>query len=150
MAKVKIKDWLIEENLILIEGWARDGLTNEQIASNIGVSRDTLYRWAKRNSDISDALKRGKEVIDREVESSLLKKALGYEYEEECVTQYGEIVKVKRYAKPDVTAQIFWLKNRKPHQWRDKQNIAHEIKKDIDLSNLTDEELRVLAASYSD
>lgn len=66
----------------MIEGWARDGLTEEQIAANMGISRSTLSEWKKKHSDISDTLKRGKEVVDRQVENALLKRALGYRYKE--------------------------------------------------------------------
>lgn len=126
MAKRKYEYWLTPEGLIKLEGWARDGLTDEQIAKNIGINRDTLYRWKKAYPDISDALKRGKEVIDRQVENALLKRALGYTYEE--VTFEGD-VEVKRVIKqvvPDTTAQIFWLKNRKPEDWRDKREIIKD------------------------
>ncbi|MGH2183092.1 helix-turn-helix domain-containing protein, partial [Enterococcus faecalis] len=77
--------------LIKIEGWARDGLTDEQIAQNIGIKRPTLYDWKNKYSDISDALKRGKEVVDRQVENALLKSATGYEYTEvtEELTENG-------------------------------------------------------------
>lgn len=71
------KDWHSKEQLEKLEGWARDGLTDDQIASNVGCSRSTLNEWKKRYSDISDALKKGKTVVDFEVENALLKKALG-------------------------------------------------------------------------
>ena len=76
MAKGKYADWLTPEGLLKIEGWARDGLTDEQIAKNIGISRSTLNVWKDRYSDISDALKKGKDIIDRQVENALLKRAL--------------------------------------------------------------------------
>ena len=111
----------------MIEGWAHDGLTDEQIAKNIGISRSTLNEWKKKYSDISDTLKRGKEVIDRQVENSLLKRALGYEYEEVSEKfEYGVLTErkvTKKQVVPDTTAQIFWLKNRKPEEWRDKRVI---------------------------
>lgn len=130
MAKGKYQEWLEPENLILIEGWARDGLTDEQIAYNIGINVATLYRWKQAHSEICNALKRGKEVVDRQVENALLKRALGYKYTEttrELVvdkdTGYShmEVTKVvEKEVQPDTTAQIFWLKNRKPKEWRDK------------------------------
>lgn len=126
MAKGKYHDWITEEGLLLIEGWARDGLTDEQIAHNMGIKRQTLYEWMKRFPDISDALKKGKEVVDRQVENALLKSALGFYYEEETVTNKGDVVTVKKYEKPNTTAIIFWLKNRKPKQWRDKQELQHD------------------------
>ena len=111
----------------MIEGWARDGLTDEQIAKNIGISRSTLNEWKKKYSDISDTLKRGKEVIDRQVENSLLKRALGYEYEEVSEKfEHGVLTErkvTKKQVVPDTTAQIFWLKNRKPSVWRDRAQV---------------------------
>ena len=124
MAKGKYADWLTPEGLLKIEGWAQDGLTDKQIAKNIGISRSTLNVWKDRYSDISDALKKGKDVIDRQVENALLKRALGYEYEEvKEKFEDGVITErtvTKKEVVPDTTAQIFWLKNRKPDKWRDK------------------------------
>ena len=76
MAKGKYEKWLKEENLLLLEGWARDGLTDEQIAKNMGVSYSTLKDWKNRYSAILAALKKGKEVVDYEVENALLSSAL--------------------------------------------------------------------------
>lgn len=127
MARADVNDWLTEEGLILIEGWARDGLTDEQIAENIGCSNKTLYNWKKKHLPILHALKQGKEVVDRHVENALFKSAIGFQYEEETVTNSGAVVTTKKYSKPNVTAQIFWLKNRKSATWRDKteQDISH-------------------------
>ena len=128
MARGKFDEWLEKDSLVKIEAWARDGLTDEQIAHNMGISRSTLYEWKKKYSSISDALKRGKEVVDIEVENSLLKKALGYEYEEYKEVQkvidgkkYHEKILIKRHCPPDTTAIIFWLKNRKPDIWMDRK-----------------------------
>ena len=120
MAKGKYREWLSEDGLIKIQGWARDGLIDEQIAHNMGIATKTLYEWKNKYGEISEALKKGKEVIDRQVENALLKRALGYTYDE---TTYEDGVETKRVTKevaPDTTAQIFWLKNRKPAEWRDK------------------------------
>lgn len=126
MAKGKYHDWIAEEGLLLIEGWARDGLTDEQIAEKMGINVRTLYQWKNKYVQIFHALKRGKEVVDRQVENALLKNALGFYYEEEMVTNKGDVVTVRKYEKPNTTAQIFWLKNRKPKQWRDKQELQHD------------------------
>ena len=127
MAKGKYQEWLKPEKLILIEGWARDGLTDQQIAKNIGISKQTFYDWKKKYADFSDSLKNGKEVIDIQVENSLLKRALGYEYEEVSEKFDGGILTERKITKkqvvPDTTAQIFWLKNRKPSVWRDKAQV---------------------------
>lgn len=94
----KIDEWLEKDKLILLEGWARDGLTYEQIAHNMGIGLTTLKEWRQKDATISSTLKRGREVVDFEVENALLKSAL----------------------EGNTTAQIFWLKNRKTKQWRDK------------------------------
>lgn len=128
MAKGKYHEWLEPEGLLKIEGWARDGLVDEQIAQNIGIAASTLYEWKNQYPEISEALKKGKEVVDRQVENALLKRALGYKYEEIKTEETEEGKKVTVTIKevvPDTTAQIFWLKNRKPDQWRDKRDIEH-------------------------
>ncbi|OTW86383.1 hypothetical protein BK702_15265 [Bacillus thuringiensis serovar cameroun] len=163
MAKGKVQAWLTKEGLLKIEGWARDGLVDEQIAKNIGVSRATLSNWKNKHPLIARALVRGKEVVDREVENALLKRALGYTYEEvtvlrqeveEGVFESVEAKRVKRQVPPDTTALIFWLKNRKPDTWRDRREIDHSgemtqnIEQKIDLSHMTDEELEKALKKY--
>lgn len=126
MAKGKYEYWLTPEGLLKLEAWARDGLIDEQIAEKVGVTPSTLYEWKKKYSEISEALKKGKEVVDIQVENALLKRALGYTYEEKRVEVCEDGQKVTRTIKevvPDTTAQIFWLKNRRPDRWRDKQDI---------------------------
>lgn len=112
-------------NLILVEGWARNGLTDEQIAHNIGINVSTLYEWKKKYSEFSDTLKRGKEIVDRMVENALFKRAMGYTFEEITYEDGLEVKRVRKEVVPDTTAQIFWLKNRKPAEWRDKQQMEH-------------------------
>lgn len=127
MAKGKYEYWLTPEGLLKLEGWARDGLVDEQIAEKMGISRSTLNSWKCKYSDISDTLKRGKEVVDRQVENALLKRALGYDYEETSDKYEGGVLTehkvTQKHVVGDTTAQIFWLKNRNPDKWRDKQNI---------------------------
>lgn len=268
MAKGKYQEWLTDEGLLLINGWAKDGLTDKQIAKNIGVSEQTLNVWKKKHPSLSESLKSGKEVVDREVENALLKRALGYNYIETtkerlesadaqrsrhddegnayielttneweaaiqsfdnacafCGSDDKELTKdhllplskgghmskeniipacrpcnsskkdhdwedwfpkqdfysserynriktyinvmravvdnessdsdsilavtkeVTKHVQPDTTAQIFWLKNRKPEIWRDKQDIQHSGGMNVNnsFSDLTTEELRKLA-----
>lgn len=126
MAKGKYEYWLTPEGLLKLEAWARDGLIDEQIAEKADITPSTLYEWKKKYSEISEALKKGKEVVDIQVENALLKRALGYSYEEKRVEVSEEGQKVTTTTKeviPDTTAQIFWLKNRRPDRWRDKQDI---------------------------
>lgn len=101
MARGKFEYWLTEDGLTLLKGWARDGLTDEDIARKIDIATSTLYEWKNKYSEIAEALKKGKEIVDFDVENALLTNAL----------------------KGDTTAQIFWLKNRRPANWRDKPTI---------------------------
>ena len=145
IAKGKFHTWLQEDNLIRIESWARMGLTDEQIAKNMGVNKATLYDWIKKFPDISDALKKGKAPVDFEVENALFKRAIGYEYEEIETTieeidgkQRKRIKKIKKVALPETSAMIFWLKNRKPEQWR-KLNPVVEAKLNAETEKLLKE-----------
>lgn len=111
-------------------------MTDEQIAHNIGISVSTLYDWKNKYPEISESLKTGKEIIDVIVENALLKKATGISKlvkkpikVKEVLYEDGKRVSEKEhieyadeeiYIPPDTTAQIFWLKNRKPDTWRDK------------------------------
>ena len=138
MAKGKYQEWLEPDGLLKLEGYARDGLIDEQIAKNMGIALSTLKLWKNGHPAILAALKRGKEVIDIEVENALYKRAIGYTYEEvkEEEMPDGRIrrtVTTKEVA-GDTTAQIFWLKNRKPAEWRDKQNIEIEQNKPFEVS----------------
>ena len=125
MATGKYQYWLTDDGRTLLQGWARDGLTDEQIAHNIGITAATLYVWKNKYPEISETLKKGKEVVDIHVENALLKRALGYEYTEERVEISGKdgkkVIRTTKYIPPDTTAQIFWLKNRRPDRWRDRQ-----------------------------
>ena len=106
MAKSKWEE--VKDKLTLVEGWARDGLTNEQIAENLNIGKTTFYKMLKEHPELSKHLKKGKEVVDYEVENALLKNALS----------------------GNITAQIFWLKNRKPKQWKDKVEVEDESNKE--------------------
>lgn len=129
MAKSKYETE-VKPRLIEIEAWKRDGLTDEQIFKNLGISKDTFYKYKDKYTDFSDALKKGKEVADIEVENALFKRAIGYKYKE-VIKEVKEIdgkksTYVKEVVKEmpgDVGAQIFWLKNRKSNKWKDKQDI---------------------------
>lgn len=160
MARSKYKEWLEEEKLILINGWAKKGLTEEQISKNMGIAYSTLREWKKKYSAIEAALKKGKEVVDYEVESALFKRAMGYEYEEEKTyiqevdgvqTKRKEII--KKQIPPDTTAIIFWLKNRKPIEWRDRRHqiLEGQVKVQNDpLEKLSSSELDRLIKSLGD
>ncbi|QAT40847.1 HNH endonuclease [Clostridium sp. JN-9] len=252
----------VKDKLVLVEGWARDGLTDEQIAKNLGIGKTAFYKYKKEHTEFANTLKKGKEVVDFEVENALLKRALGYTYEEitkertidggqrsrhvegkvelteqdwlfalayfknQCcycgessnltkdhiipvkaggaytrnniipcckscnssknsndmlewyekqpffsqdrldkIYEYVGFINrlmsvetrestslittkiIKKEVPPDVTAQIFWLKNRKPGQWRDKQDIEHSGNMTVNnpYKDLSTEELKRLA-----
>lgn len=149
----KINEWLENDKLILLEGWARGGLTDEQIAKNIGINRTTLYDWKKKEVNIADALKKGKEVIDFEVENALLKKALGYTItlNKQKVTKDGYVVDITEevHIPPDTTAQIFWLKNRKPNTWKDKVETDEDREAVANASQVI-AKIRKVAQEYTD
>ena len=117
MARTTYKDWEADEKIITLEGWARNGLTNEQIASNMSIGITTLWEWRKKSAKIANALKTGKDEADLQVENALYKEAL----------------------KGNTTAIIFWLKNRKPSEWRDKvqQEITTESAVKLVIDNGT-------------
>ena len=128
MARAKYQEWFKEENLIKVEAWAKSGLSEKQISQNMWIAYSTLKEWKKKYSALSASLKKGKEVTDFEVENAMHKSALGY-YVEETKTyitetngvQTKKIEKYKKWIPPNSTAQIFWLKNRKPDVWMDRK-----------------------------
>lgn len=142
--KGKYHKWITEEGLRKIEAWARDGLVEKQICHNMGIGVTSLNEWKKRFPEILEALKKGKEDIDIEVENSLLDRARGFEYKEKITeiveqpdgTKRKHIKEVTKYALPDTTAQIFWLKNRRPDRWRDRPEPQTETTDDVLLNIL--------------
>ena len=140
----------VEPKLTLIEGWARDGLTDEQIAKNLGIGIRTFYEYKSKYPQFSQSLKKGKEIVDYEVENALLKRALGYEYDEVTYENGEETKRVTKQVVPDTTAIIFWLKNRRPDKWRDKQVIEsnNTIEVKNPLEGLSTEELKEIIKEY--
>lgn len=151
MAKGKYQKWLEEENLIILQGWKRNGLTDEQIAHNMNINVATLYRWMNDHCEICEALKTGKEEADIQVENALFQSAMGYDYEEiteelkyDNKTRSYKMMVTKRQKKhqpPSNTAQIFWLKNRRAEQWRDKVENNITLNEDTDALSKAFEEL---------
>lgn len=125
-----------------VERLARKGWTDEEMAEFFGVVRSTWCKWKAEDPAFSDALKEWKDEADARVERSLYERAIGYEHPDVHISNYQGSVTLtpiqKKYA-PDTTAAIFWLKNRKPDQWRDKTETETTLKGD--LSALSDEEL---------
>lgn len=142
MARSKAPEWITEEGLAIIEGWAREGLTNEEIASNIGIGIRTLYDWRKKYPQLAHSLKTEKKKADTIVENALYKRCIGYDYEETRkrvrVVRKGSVVvetqseeyTVTRHVPPDPTSIAIWLNNRKPKQWRQKRDYVESSYED--------------------
>lgn len=122
------KNWITKDGLLSLEGWARDGLSDKQIAKNVGISISTLCEWKNRYPEISEAIKKGKRPVDVQVENALYRSALGFKQtvrkpiklRRKDGSEYIDYGEEEIYVPPNITAQIFWLKNRKPEFWRDK------------------------------
>jgi len=121
-----VDEWLDEDNLELLECWARDGYTLADIADRIGINRATLDHWRKTYPEIALALKKGREIIDYKVENALLKSALGYKAKEVKVTtlmRFGKVIETTKEVThkeqaPNVSAINMWLCNRLPDKWK--------------------------------
>lgn len=129
------EEWLEEDNLMLLECWARDGYTFTDIANRIGIALSTLSAWRVQYPEINEALKRGREIIDYKVENALLKSALGYKTKEVKVTtimRYGKVVETTKEVTdkeqaPNVSAIQCWLYNRLPQKWKKNRDNLIEL-----------------------
>jgi transcriptional regulator with XRE-family HTH domain len=121
MAKEKLK---VDEMLVVtLEGMGRDGMTDEQIAGELGISARSLYSYLKRYPELKEALANSKKKNDYKIENALLKRALGCKVRKiyKDVNPEGETVITKiveTEEPPDVTACIRWLCNRRPDKWK--------------------------------
>ena len=113
----------VEPRLETIQAWKQRGLTDEQIAENLHICRDTFSRYKKQYPDLSDALKKGLDDAIAHVENAHFLAAVGYEYEEvkavEGENGIKQLVITTKYMPPSVTAQIHFLKKRAPERWGD-------------------------------
>lgn len=104
------------------------GATDQEIADFFEVSVRTIYRWKGEHDEFCQALKSGKTEADERVERSLFARANGYEHDEVDIRVVGQEIiqtQVRKFYPPDTTAAIFWLKNRRPKEWRDKRELEH-------------------------
>lgn len=143
IATGKYQEWLTEDGLNMIRGWARDGYSDAQIAKNMGVSRSTFYSWEQSFPDILDAIKNGRKPVVVELEDALYRAGLGYEYEETIEEVYEEdgiqrkhLRRVKKQAQPNVIALIFALKNLKKHKFKDRPVEEIERADDVLIETL--------------
>lgn len=132
------------------------GATDPELAEFFKVTISTVSLWKVQHAEFSEALKMSKGIMDDKVERSLLQRALGYEVDDVDIRVVdGEVVKtpVKRRVPPDTTACIFWLKNRRPKEWRDRThhlltgaNDGPIQTQNVPVTDLSDEELMKIAA----
>lgn len=124
-------EYKIKPRLKEIEGWCREGLYYQEMSNRLGIHLATFMKYKAEKPEFDEILKKGREVVDLQVENALLKRALGFEYEEETnegfTDENGDIVRghkkiVKKRVLPDPVSMIFWLKNRQGHKWHDRKN----------------------------
>lgn len=159
MAKGKFENWITEDGLLLLKGWARDGLTDEEIAKKMGINVATLYRWKDKYCNICEALKKGREPVDVILEDTAFERATQWKTVKEITKELkfdresGETrlmvtKEVEKRVPPDSTLLIFLMKNRMKDKYGDKQHV--EISGQLDtnpFAGLTEEQLRKLAKS---
>lgn len=139
-----VDDWLTADGLILIESWARDGYTIQDIATRIGIVPQTLRAWMNKYDEIKQAVNNGRELVDYKVENALLKAALGYKTKEvrvSTIIRNGKTIEtqretIEREAAPNVAACTTWLYNRQPKKWKNmnaKSNLLEEMDEDTSI-----------------
>lgn len=121
------------------------GATDVELADFFGVSDRTIHRWQAQFPEFCQALKTAKEIADERVERSLYHKAVGYSFEAVKIfmpagASEPVYASYREHVPPDTTAAIFWLKNRKPREWRDVRQ--HEVGGPGDFDRMSDQELR--------
>jgi hypothetical protein len=129
VAKKSKYEELVKDKLDTIEGLYREGWTLAAIANFLGISERTLCNYKNQYPELAEALKRGNDDAVYAVENALFRSALGFTYEEEELLKNGVIATVQKYAKPNVNAQIFFLKNRARQKWSDRQE--HDVNANV-------------------
>ena len=142
-AKGKYHEWLTEDGLKKLRGWARDGYSDVQLSKNMGISVGTYYEWVNKYPEFSEAIKKGRQPFIVDLEDALYRSGLGYDYEELVEEIYDEdgvqkkhLRRVKRHAPPNVTALIFALKNLRKQKFKDRPVDDTERADDLLLETL--------------
>ena len=110
-----------------IKGLARRGYTVDEIAGDLGVAPSTVKKWISENADLKEAVVRGRTLADVQVEDSLFRRARGFTKKVTKTVKEGDKARTETAEEevpPDTTACIFWLKNRAPDLWKDRQDVA--------------------------
>ena len=137
----KFEHWMTPDGMLLVRAWARDGLTDEELAEKIGIARSTLNEWKIKFPAFAELLARTKEIVDVEAENSLIKMVNGYAYTDQTAikvktewydpdtgkktltTEEVIVIDLQKWHPADVKAAIFFLKNRAGKRWKEKQII---------------------------
>lgn len=125
-----------EAQMLLIEFMAEIGKTDKEISERLKIDEGTFNNWKKAHPKFFEKLKDWKSEADKEVEASLYQRALGYSCKETKTFMHEGCViteDIIKHYPPDATSMIFWLKNRKPKDWRDKQEHSFETSEDAEL-----------------
>ena len=127
--------WSSREGLTLVSAWARQGLSEGELARRMGVRANTLRRWRLKSPAFDAAVIRGRDWADATVEEAMLRRALGFTVTEKCEEESSTGLKVKsaeKYIPPDLSAQLAWLRIRRPEIWGEKgANADTGLVKDI-------------------
>lgn len=164
VARQKWEEWAkSEDRLVVLAAWARAGLTDEEIAKKIGVSRSTLAEWKKKHESIRNALADNGEIADRKVEHSLFRMTQGFSvpvrkafkvkrtgYDEQGRKVEHEEIETGEedvYIKPDIKAITFWLKNKRPQDWKERveDKISDEDAGRVGMVILTPQKIQELS-----
>lgn len=147
-AKQNNYEVIVKPNLEKVKDWYRNGATEAEVAKKLGICLRSLAQYKTKYPEFLEAVSKSRDIADAEVEAALFKKAIGYE----CIESIEEEENGKKYKKevrksipPDTVACIFWLKNRRSEQWKDKRDVelSGGLKvANADVSKLSDEELR--------
>lgn len=124
-------DEFVKPHLKRITHWCRMGATEAEICKKLGIAVSSFNKYKLEFSELSEALKTGKVPADDRIEAELYKRAKGYDYEEVKTNTYVDNQQHQRtfrtvttkHIPGDVRAIIFWLKNRRPEQWRERQEL---------------------------
>lgn len=146
--RVCIEDWETEDSLLLLRGWKRDGLSDRDVAKQMGIAPETLCRWKARSESIRQCLSKTKEIIDRELEESMYKRASGF-YVDEWVEEYrydehgNEFLtyrkKNRKFIPPSETMQIFLSKHGIRGKWLDEKTDADKKEQQARIEKLQKE-----------
>lgn len=155
--------WLKEDKLILLEGWARRGLSDKDIIQLMGVTEAVYNRWYSKYEAIRAALDTGKEIVDFKVENALLKAALGYSTKEVrllTVMRHGKVVEqqkevTEKEVQPQIGAIRMWLLNRQPDWWKNENKLSmddllEDSKIHIDVTRATEGNMDTKAENSKD